>query len=98
MIVYAYDKNKNCFAHTVTFHDIDTDRPIINFYGPCEYYVKDLIDRYPFDKPYCIDMGGANHKGHGTGPVIIDAEQMNQVMEAYLTKILLLQTLENPSG
>ena len=54
------------------------DELIICFGWPVEYYAKDLMKHYPFQKPMCIDMGGLNHKGH---QVSISAEQMDKVIE-----------------
>lgn len=36
------------------------------------------MERYPFQKPLCIDASGRNHKGC---TVYVSAEQMNKVME-----------------
>jgi len=90
MIVIARDEKGNKWNKEITFSEGQSGI-IISFGWPCEYYIADLMKRYPFDKPLCIDMCGGNHKGSN---VDISAEDMNKVME--FTAIKCWMFIKNP--
>lgn len=61
-----------------------SNKMIISFGWPCEYYANNLIKHYPYEKPLCIDMGGRNHKG---SPVDIPPQVMDEIIERYIEEI-----------
>jgi len=78
MQVTAKDSKGNVFTKDVTVHEWE-GRAIINFGGFCKYYASDLMKRYPYDRPLCIDAMGLNHRG--VSGVDVAATDMNRILE-----------------
>lgn len=84
MQVTAKDTQGNEFIKTVTTRIANSEYSkglVICFGWPVEYYAKDLLEHYPYQKDMCIDAGGLNHKGF---KVCISAEQMNKIVEKFI--------------
>lgn len=77
--VDAFDKKGNTFDKIVEFKE-DENSPIIDFGGPCSYYIKDLLKNYPMNNDLCIDMCGLNHRGSA---VCISKDDINRLLEPY---------------
>lgn len=80
----AYDENGRKFEKSVEIiEERESDRKILDFGWPVQYYVEAMLKHYPFKKPLCIDMMGRNHKGSS---VYVSAEDMNKVFETLIIK------------
>lgn len=81
MEVIARDREGNEFRKSIEIIEgwPNRDKVIVSFGWPSEYYFEDLESHYPYQKDYCIDMGGLNHKG--IPDVSIGADDMDRVVE-----------------
>jgi hypothetical protein len=77
MKVTAQDKQGREFEKEITFEKRD-EKIIISFGEPCEYYLSDLMKKYPREFDLCIDACGHNHLD---SPVYISAKDMNKILE-----------------
>ena len=77
--IEAFDVKGNTFDKIVEFKE-DENSPIIDFGGPCSYYIKDLLKNYPLECDLCIDMCGLNHRGSA---VSISKNDINRLLEPY---------------
>jgi len=79
--ITAYDEEGRIFEKKVTISQGEQGN-ILDFGGPCRYYIKELIeDNYPLGHDMCIDAGGMNHNG---SPVYVRKDDVNHIMKKYL--------------
>ena len=85
-VVIATDDAGNTFAKDVIMRYDPTntfDKWMIDFGGWANYYATDLFKRWiennPSKKPFCLDIGGRNHRGSPN--VCVSHEDMTAVVD-----------------
>lgn len=74
--VTATDEEGNTYTKEAKYNK---EENILSFGGFCMYDVDYLMKYYPFDKPFCIDIGGRNHKGIPN--VCISSKEINNILK-----------------
>lgn len=77
--VIATDSGDNTYEKEVTIEQTELQELTLSFGGWCRYHLKDIEEKYPFDRSFIIDMMGRNHKG--LPHVEISADDMNKIFK-----------------
>jgi len=80
--IKAFDTMGNKFKKKVILRnsEFDKNRMVLDFGWPVSYYIGDLLENYPYEKDFCIDIMGRNHNGF---QVCISAQDMNMLLEEF---------------
>lgn len=77
--VQATDQIGHIFKKQISVYPSDYDSfAVISFGWPVTYRLSDLLSRYPYQKPLCIDLSGRNHLN---STVNLASDQINKALE-----------------